>query len=101
MPGDRMLAVSGKPYDTLCDVIGINESPFSLKNYGVKYDQIDLVDKERFDIEKIKEYLENNKVKLVHIQRSRGYELRKALYISDIEEVIQVIKKIDKDINNI
>ena len=98
MPGDRMLAVSGKPYDTLCDVIGINESPFSLKNYGVEYDQIDLVDKERFDIEKIKEYLENNKVKLVHIQRSRGYELRKALYISDIEEVIQVIKKIDKDI---
>ena len=98
MPGDLMLAVSGKPYDTLCDVIGINESPLSLKNYGVKYDQIDLVDKERFDIDKIKEYLKKNKVKLVHIQRSRGYELRKALYISDIEEVIQVIKKIDKDI---
>jgi cystathionine beta-lyase family protein involved in aluminum resistance len=98
MPGDEMLAISGKPYDTLCDVIGINESPLSLKNYGVKYSQIDLIDKERFDIEKIKKYLEANRVKLVHIQRSRGYEIRKALYISDIEEITKVIKKIDKDI---
>lgn len=98
MPGDKMLAISGKPYDTLCDVIGINESPLSLKNYGVKYDQIDLIDKERFDLDKIEKYLKSEKVKLVHIQRSRGYELRKALYISDIEEVIDIIKKIDKDI---
>lgn len=98
MPGDKMLAISGKPYDTLCDVIGINESPLSLKNYGVKYDQIDLIDKERFDLDKIEDYLKKEKVKLVHIQRSRGYELRKALYISDIEEVIAVIKKIDENI---
>ena len=98
MPGDKMLAISGKPYDTLCDVIGINESPLSLKNYGVKYDQIDLIDKENFDLDKIEKYLKKEKVKLVHIQRSRGYELRKALYISDIKEVIDIIKKIDENI---
>ncbi|MEG0872401.1 MAG: methionine gamma-lyase family protein [Clostridia bacterium] len=98
MPGDTLLAISGKPYDTLCNVIGIVESPLSLKNYGVKYEQIDLLNKASFDIPKIIEYITKNKVKLVHIQRSRGYEIRKALYISDIKEVIEEIKKIDKDI---
>lgn len=98
MPGDTLLSISGKPYDTLCDVIGINESKFSLINYGIKYDQIDLLNNSDFDIQKIKEYLKNNKVNVVHIQRSRGYELRKALYISDIEEVIKVIKEIDNNI---
>ncbi len=98
MPGDKMLSITGKPYDTLCDVIGINENKLSLKSYGIEYDQIDLLNGSDFNIEKIKEYLKNNKIKLVHIQRSRGYELRKALYISDIEEVIKVIKEIDKDV---
>ncbi len=98
MPREKMLAISGRPYDTLCDVIGINENKLSLKSYGVEYDQIDLINADRFDIPKIEEYLKNNKVKLIHIQRSRGYELRKALYISDIEEVIQSIRKIDKNV---
>ncbi len=98
MPGDKLLAITGRPYDTLCDVIGINESKLSLKSYGVEYDQIDLLNGSDFDIPNIKGYLENNKVKVVHIQRSRGYELRKALYISDIENVIKIIKEVNKEI---
>lgn len=97
-PGDRLLAISGRPYDTLCEVIGITESKLSLKNYGVLYDQIELTSDGNFDLPKIKEYLENNKVKLVHIQRSKGYEIRKALLVDDIEEVVKLIKSIDKDI---
>lgn len=98
LPGDKLLAITGKPYDTLCEVIGITENKLSLKSYGVLYDQIDLKEDGNFDLPKIKEYLENNKVKMIHIQRSKGYALRKALYIEDIEEVIKLIKSIDKDI---
>ncbi len=98
MPNDTLLAISGKPYDTLCDVIGINESTLSLKNYGVKYDQIELLDSGDFDVNKIIDYLSNNKVKVIHIQRSRGYALRKSLYISDIEQIIKEIRKVDKDV---
>ncbi len=98
MPNDTLLAISGKPYDTLCDVIGINESSLSLKNYGVKYDQIELLDSGDFDVNKIIDYLSNNKVKVIHIQRSKGYALRKSLYISDIEQVIKEIRKVDKDV---
>ena len=98
MPEDELLAISGKPYDTLCDVIGINENKLSLKNYGVKYHQIELLDNGNFDIPKIIEYIKNNKVKVIHIQRSKGYALRKSLYIEDIEEVVTEIRKIDKDV---
>lgn len=98
LSGDKLLAITGKPYDTLCEVIGITENKLSLKSYGVLYDQIDLKEDGNFDLPKIKEYLENNKVKMIHIQRSKGYALRKALYIEDIEEVIKLIKSIDKDI---
>lgn len=98
MPGDKMLAISGRPYDTLCEVIGITENKLSLKNRGVEYAQIDLLNASDFDIDSIKAYLMKNKVKLIHIQRSRGYELRKALYISDIENVIKEIRKVDKDV---
>ena len=98
MPGDEMLAISGKPYDTLCEVIGIEENKLSLKNYGVKYNEIDLTASGDFDKEKIIEYIANNKVKLIHIQRSKGYELRKSLYIDDIKEIIDAIRKIDKEV---
>ena len=97
MPGDEMLAISGQPYDTLCEVIGIVDSPLSLKSYGVKYSQIDLLEDGNFDMAKITEYLKENNPKLIHIQRSKGYALRKSLYISDIEEVITRIKEIRKD----
>ena len=98
MPGDKMLAITGKPYDTLCEVIGIKENKLSLKNYGVSYDQIDLKDDGNIDIEKVKEYIGKNKVKLVHIQRSKGYALRKSLYVDDIKEAIDAIKSIDNNI---
>lgn len=98
MPGDNMLAISGKPYDTLCEVIGIEENPLSLKNYGVSYSQIDLTEGGYFDYDKIKEYLSKNKVKLVHIQRSKGYSLRKSFTIEDLKNVIDVIKSIDKEV---
>ncbi len=96
--GDEMLAISGRPYDTLCTVIGLEENEMSLMNKGIKYSQIDLDEKDNFKCEEIKEYLKNNKVKLVHIQRSRGYEVRKALLISDIENVIKQIRSVDKDV---
>lgn len=98
LPGEKMLAISGKPYDTLCEVIGLTSNSLSLMSYGVKYDQIDLLEDGNFNIPKIVEYLKKEKIKLVHIQRSKGYALRKALYIADIKEVIQEIRKIDPNI---
>lgn len=96
--GDEMVAISGRPYDTLCTVIGLEENEKSLINSGIKYSQIDLDENDNFKCEEIKEYLKNNKVKLVHIQRSRGYAVRKALLISDIENVIKEIRSVDKDV---
>ena len=96
--GDEMLAISGRPYDTLCTVIGLEENEMSLISRGVKYSQIDLDDNDNFKCEDIKEYLKNNNVKLIHIQRSRGYAVRKALLISDIENVIKEIRSVDKDV---
>lgn len=98
MPNERMLAISGRPYDTLCEVIGIKENALSLKNYGVKYDEISLLENGNFDERKILDYLSKNKVKLIHIQRSKGYALRKSLYVSDIEDIIKKIREIDKEV---
>ncbi len=97
--GDELLAISGQPYDTLSTVIGIDgDNKMSLINRGIKYSQIDLDENDNFKCEEIKEYLKNNKVKVVHIQRSRGYAVRKALLISDIENVIKEIRSINKDV---
>lgn len=96
-PNDLLLSISGKPYDTLDEVIGIKENPSSLKSFGVKYDQIDLINDD-FDYEKIKEYLEKNKVKVIEIQRSKGYSTRKSLSIEKVEKVIKLIKEIDNNI---
>ena len=98
MPSDTLLAISGRPYDTLCEVIGLTENPLSLMSYGVRYDEINLKNDGNFDIEEIEKYLKNNKVKLIHIQRSKGYALRKSLRIDDIKEVVEHIRKIDKDV---
>ena len=96
-PGDTLLSICGKPYDTLDEVIGIVPNSSSLISFGIKYDQIDLVDND-FDYESIKNYLINNKVKVIEIQRSKGYSTRKSLTIEKVEKVINFIKDIDKDI---
>ena len=70
-PGDTLLSITGRPYDTLASVIGINDNPSSLKAFNINYDEIDLVN-DNFDIPKILDYLKNNKVKVIEIQRSRG-----------------------------
>ena len=96
-PGDTMLSITGLPYDTLHEVIGIKENSSSLKSFGIKYEQIDLIDND-FDISSIKKYLKSNKVKLIEIQRSKGYSTRKSLTIDKVENVIKEIRKIDKDV---
>ena len=96
---DIMLSITGEPYDTLQTVIGISkeESRSSLKAHGVKYEQIDLVDND-FDIEAIKQRISKKDVKLIEIQRSRGYSTRKSLTIDKIENVIKEIRKIDSEV---
>ena len=96
-PSDLMLSITGTPYDTLHEVIGIKENKSSLKSFGVKYDEIDLKDND-FDYDKIKEYLKNNKVKLIEIQRSKGYSTRKSIQVDKVEKVIKEIRNIDKDV---
>ncbi|MBQ9018743.1 MAG: methionine gamma-lyase family protein [Bacilli bacterium] len=96
-PNDILLSITGKPYDTLDEVIGIKDNPSSLKSYNIKYEQIDLVDDD-FDYEKIENYLKENKVKVIEIQRSKGYSTRKSITIEKIKNVIKTIKNINKDV---
>ena len=97
-PGDTFVSITGEPYDTLQTVIGISgSSKSSLKEYGIKYEQINLVNNE-FDKERIKTRLSTNDVKLVEIQRSRGYSTRKSLTIEKIEEVIKTIREVNKEV---
>lgn len=96
-PGDVMLSISGLPYDTLHEVIGIKDNNSSLKSYGIGYKQIDLINND-FDYKKIKETLEEEKIKLIEIQRSKGYSTRKSLTIDKLERVIKEIRKINKDV---
>lgn len=96
--GDTMISLSGKPYDSLLKMVGIvGDSTQSLKANGVSYEQIDLVDN-KFDLEKIKERLSKGDIKLVEIQRSRGYSSRKSLNIAQIEECINVIRSVNKNV---
>ena len=96
-PGDTMLAISGKPYDTLDEVIGIKENPSSLKSFGVDFEKIELIDND-FDYEEIKKALKNKKYKLIEIQRSKGYSTRKSITLDKVEKVIKTIREIDKDV---
>lgn len=92
-PNNLMLSITGTPYDTLHEVIGIKENPSSLKSFGVKYDEIALKNND-FDYELISEYLKKHKVKLIEIQRSRGYSTRKSISMEQVSKVISLIKEI-------
>ena len=96
-PNDILLSISGKPYDTLDEVIGIKENNSSLKSFGIRYEQIDLINDD-FDYEKIKEFLKNNKTKVIEIQRSKGYSTRKSITIDKVKKVIDEIRKVDKEV---
>ncbi len=94
-PGDTMLCVSGSPYDTIQPVIGISNSEKnmgSLADYGVKYEEIDLKD-DKLDYEAIAERVKKGNIKMVYIQRSRGYKLRHSLSVAEIKEVVDITKK--------
>ena len=96
-PGDTMLSITGTPYDTLHEVIGIKPNNSSLISYGIKYNQIDLLNND-FNYQEIREYLTNNKVKLIEIQRSKGYSTRKSITINQVEKAIKEIRKINKEV---
>ena len=96
-PGDTLLSISGKPYDTLDSIIGFDDNKSSLRSYGVKYEQIDLVD-EDFDIEAIKTRLAKKDVKMVEIQRSKGYAVRRSLTMDKIEKAIKAIREVNSEV---
>lgn len=96
-PGDMLLSISGKPYDTLDEVIGIKENPSSLASFGVCYHQIELLDND-FDDDAILDFISSHPVKVIEIQRSKGYSTRKSLSNEKLERIIKKIKKVDSSI---
>lgn len=92
-PNDTLLSITGKPYDTLDEVIGIVPNNSSLKSFNVNYEEIDLVDND-FNYEKIEKKLKEKFIKVIEIQRSKGYSTRKSIVISKVEKVIKLIKKV-------
>ena len=97
LPGDELLSPVGLPYDTLQEVIGIRESPCSLKEYGVSYRQVDLLPNGAFDYENIRKAI-NEKTKLITIQRSKGYATRPSFSVKQIGELIAFVKSIKSDV---
>lgn len=95
--GDKMVSVTGAPYDTLEEVIGLKgeKGNGSLADYGIEYGQVDLTDSGRPDLKKIAESVSDAKV--AYIQRSRGYSLRPSLSIDDIEEICKTVRKVNPD----
>ena len=96
-PGDTLLSISGTPYDTLHEVIGIKDNPSSLKSYGINYKEIDLLNND-FDYEEIEKALKEDNIKVIEIQRSKGYSTRKSISIEQLEKVIKFIKDISKNV---
>ena len=96
-PNDTMLSITGLPYDTLHEVIGIKDNFSSLKSFNINYEQIDLIDN-RFNEKEIIKKLREKKIKLIEIQRSRGYSTRNSICIKEIADIIRKIRKVDKDV---
>ncbi|WXR61413.1 methionine gamma-lyase family protein [Peptostreptococcaceae bacterium AGR-M142] len=96
-PNDEILSVTGKPYDTLEETIGIRESKGSLKEFGVTYNQVDFLEDGSIDYDGIKEKI-NKRTKMVFIQRSKGYSWRDSLSIEDIKKVVDLVKSINENI---
>lgn len=96
-PGDELLSPVGEPYDTLQGVIGIREEKGSLKEYGIVYKQVDLLEDDKFDYENIRNAI-TDKTRLITIQRSKGYSWRKSFLIEEIQNLISFIKSIKKDV---
>ena len=98
-PGDTMLSITGAPYDTLQTIIGVSksQSKSSLKEFGVKYEQIELVNDD-FDLNAIKERVSRKDIKLIEIQRSKGYSTRKSLTIDKIEKAIKAIREVNSEV---
>lgn len=92
-PGDLLLSITGTPYDTLHEVIGIKENKSSLKSFGILYDEIALKEND-FDEEKIIQYLKEHTVKVIAIQRSKGYSTRKSITIDQLEKIMKTIKEV-------
>jgi cystathionine beta-lyase family protein involved in aluminum resistance len=96
--GDTLISIGGKPYDSLLEMVGIiGNSNQSLKALGIKYEQIDLIES-KFDTKNIVQRLSKQDVKLVEIQRSRGYSNRNSLTIKQIEDVIKEIRKVNNNV---
>lgn len=97
-PGETMLAISGKPYDTLVDAIGIESSAEgSLFEYGVRYEKVDLLGNGDFDIPAVEAAVRRLRPRLVHVQRSRGYAWREAILPSKMRDVFRIIKEISPE----
>lgn len=96
-PNDILLSISGAPYDTLHEVIGIQPNNSSLKSYGISYQQIDLLNDD-FDYQAIQDTLRKQSIKLIEIQRSKGYSTRKSIGIDKIKKVVSKIREIDSNV---
>lgn len=98
-PGDTLLSVTGRPYDTLSEVIGIEgASTGSLREWGVSYKEIPLKTDWSIDLDKVKMELQDQSIRLVFVQRSRGYEWRNSLKISDIQALVKLVKEHRQDV---
>lgn len=98
-PNDTMLCVTGTPYDTLHSTIGLNgknKGDGTLADFGINYAQIDLTENDEIDYEKIEVQAADEKVKMVYIQRSRGYSLRHTISIAEIEKVCEIVHRVNK-----
>ena len=96
-PNDTLLSITGIPYDTLHEVIGIKDNPSSLKSYNINYEQIDLINND-FDYDLIEKTIKNKQIKVIEIQRSKGYSTRKSINIDKVKKVIKFIKNINPNI---